>query len=471
MLVAFSIAVIGALAVTLVHQQFDRTFVYGIGLITYIIGYFILRFMNKYHWFPYYMVLVGYLTMIVYIVLHGGGLHTLGIFFFLLFISTAHFISSVFISGFMLGLVGIILTRQFPEVAQAEVLEDNFLAFLVAYLLSGMVSIIVIRLNKRLFSQVDNLLTLSEQEAHEKEVEHQTLKENVDIMISQITNVNDGVQRSMQAQDELTNVITEMASGSTSQSDQIFEISEHAQSTSEQMKQMIHALNELSEAFNHSQEELQSGNELSEALSTNMNNMIGHIRELSDTFHSLTSNIQETGQFLEQITDVSKQTNLLALNASIEAARAGEAGQGFAVVADEIRKLADTTNDIVDKIAANMEVVTETNEDALEQMEFNLHRVTEQVEDTNQVNDAFEGVVKYFAVLKEQFHLFDKLATEAGQNAEQIGTSTTDLSAVIEQASAGLEEMSATVTNVQEDNQEIRQSMHQTEDIAKKLSS
>src|SRR5699024_12298569 len=103
--------------------------------------------------------------------------------------------------------------------------------------------------------------------------------------------------------------------------------------------------------------------------------------------------------------------------------------------------------------------------------ELNVNRDTEQDEDTNQVNDAFEGVDKYFAVLKEQFQLFDKLATEAGQNAEQIGTSTTDLSAVIEQASAGLEEMSATVTNVQEDNQEIRQSMHQTEDIAKKLSS
>src|SRR5699024_12626413 len=107
MLVSFSIAVIGALAVTLVHQQFDRTFVYGIGLITYIIGYFILRFMIKYHWFPYYMVLVGYLTMIVYIVLHGGGLHTLGIFFLLLFIFTALFMLSVYVSGFIVGLVGI----------------------------------------------------------------------------------------------------------------------------------------------------------------------------------------------------------------------------------------------------------------------------------------------------------------------------------------------------------------------------
>src|SRR5690625_7835867 len=112
-----------------------------------------------------------------------------------------------------------------------------------------MVSIIVIRLNKRLFSQVDDLLTMSEQEAQEKEVQHQTLKENVDIMISQITNVNDSVQRSMQAQDELANVITEMAAGSTSQSDQIFEIAEHAQSRSEQMKQMFHAFNELSVGF------------------------------------------------------------------------------------------------------------------------------------------------------------------------------------------------------------------------------
>lgn len=469
MLFAFSMAVIGALAVTLVHQDFDRSLVYGTGLTAYIIGYFILTFVKRPNWFPYYMVLVGYATMIIYIVLHNGGLQTFAIFFFLLFISTAHFITPVFISGFTLGLIGMILTRQFPELIQAEVIEQNFMSILVAYLLSGMVSVVVIRLNKGQFSQIEKLLTHSEQAALEKEKQHEILKQNVAAMITQITNANERVQSSVQAQDELANVITEIASGSTNQSDQIIGISEHAQSTTEQMKQMLAALHDLNEAFTHSRQEVQAGNDLSATLSGNMNGMSGHIRELSDTFDSLTNNIQETGQFLDQITNVSKQTNLLALNASIEAARAGEAGKGFAVVAEEIRNLADETNDIVNKIATNMNIVTDTNQTALEQMDFNLQTITKQVDDANQVSNAFKGITEYFQELNQQFNHFDKLATEAEQNAEQIGASTTDLSAVIEEASAGLEEMTATVINVQEDNQKIRQSMEQTEKIAQQL--
>lgn len=190
-----------------------------------------------------------------------------------------------------------------------------------------MVSIVVIHLNKGQFKQIEDLLVQSEKEALVKEKQHESLRQNVENMITQISNVNERVQHSVEAQDELANVITEIASGSTNQSDQIIGISEHAQNTTEHMQQMLNVLHELSEEFNQSQAEVQSGNALATNLTDNMSNMIEHIRELSDTFDSLTDNIQETGDFLEQITDVSKQTNLLALNASIEAARAGEAGQ------------------------------------------------------------------------------------------------------------------------------------------------
>src|SRR5690625_2196000 len=146
MLIAFSISVIGALAVTFIEQELDRSLVYGIGLITYVIGYFVLTFLKKESWFPYYMVLVGNTTMIFYILLHGGGLQTLALFFFFLFIATAYFITPVFVVGFSLGIVGIVATRFFSETAQEEVIEQNFLSFVAAYLLSGMFSIIVLRL-------------------------------------------------------------------------------------------------------------------------------------------------------------------------------------------------------------------------------------------------------------------------------------------------------------------------------------
>src|SRR5699024_1987720 len=122
-------------------------------------------------------------------------------------------------------------------------------SFVAAYLLSGMVSVIVIHLNKKQFHQIEELLAKSEQETVEKAQQHHVLEQNVGTMIAQITNVNDKVQHNAEAQNELTSVITEIAVGSTSQSDQIVAISEHAQSTMEQMSEMLQALQRLQEAF------------------------------------------------------------------------------------------------------------------------------------------------------------------------------------------------------------------------------
>lgn len=69
---------------------------------------------------------------------------------------------------------------------------------------------------------------------------------------------------------------------------------------------------------------------------------------------SVAARMDEMLALTAQINEVAEQTNLLAINASIEAAHAGSRGAGFAVVAQEIRKLAEKARENADRISGSL---------------------------------------------------------------------------------------------------------------------
>lgn len=103
---------------------------------------------------------------------------------------------------------------------------------------------------------------------------------------------------------------------------------------------------------------------MSKTISDTINHVSASMQELAASARDVDSNQQQLSKGIQGVAEISdkiddftglvrniaKQTRLLGLNASIEAARAGAAGAGFAVVSDEIGKLANNSNDAVDKI-------------------------------------------------------------------------------------------------------------------------
>ncbi|MDD6923587.1 MAG: methyl-accepting chemotaxis protein [Veillonellaceae bacterium] len=142
-----------------------------------------------------------------------------------------------------------------------------------------------------------------------------------------------------------------------------------------------------------------------------MQELAASARDVDSNQQQLSKGIQGVAEISDKIDDftslvrnIAKQTRLLGLNASIEAARAGAAGAGFAVVSDEIGKLANNSNDAVDKIQSFTGRIGEAVNDAVQKGERTADIVDQQSQAIEETAQHLTGLAETASALYDLAH-------------------------------------------------------------------
>jgi len=161
----------------------------------------------------------------------------------------------------------------------------------------------------------------------------------------------------------------------------------------------------------------------------------GHIVEASiSAMDAIAQSAKQINDIIGVIDEIAFQTNLLALNAGVEAARAGEAGRGFAVVASEVRALAQRSSQAAKEIKALIHASGE--------------QVGTGVKLAAESGDALKAMVAQIVQING---LVNEMADAAGRQSagvEEVSSAVTQVERVTHQNAAMVEQSTAATRNL-----------------------
>lgn len=196
-------------------------------------------------------------------------------------------------------------------------------------------------------------------------------------------------------------------------------------------------------------------------------------KDAENHFVELINVANEIGIFSNVICEIADQTTLLSLNASIEAALAGEHGKGFSVVASEVRKLADETQNAVNKIqklATNIQKVGETAKLSAANSNTAIIDGRQQIEAAssmfNFIHDAMSDLFAQLMTTQAAVNSLQRSKEEAIASVEEITLTVQQVSHNIEQVAATAQEQNASMDQMAVAAQDL---INQAEELQKSV--
>lgn len=264
------------------------------------------------------------------------------------------------------------------------------------------------------------------------------------------SNAEDGSAQISTAMEDLAQGATSLAENTQTISEQVSEITEIINTISDNVSALSVSSETIKKANDNASDRMIKVSESSGKSVESVNRIVNQIAEQNESIDAIS-------RAVDSIQSIAGQTNLLALNASIEAARAGEAGRGFAVVATEIGSLSEQSNSAAAEIS---QIVTEI---------INQSSISAKL--AKEVGDVISDEQQY---IQEAAESFEALKTEVGTSLEAIQTisgnmesleairtviaeNVSDLGAISEENAASNQEISASLSGIAGNVQQVSQ--------------